>query len=94
MNTLLPTNQFILIYQAKIKDYYVVTIIDNAEGMDKDRLYKVFKNMVQTQLRAKQLDRVYGQGATDVMKAAVFDDNKLASVKSIKNSKYTSSFSN
>lgn len=80
---------YIDISKPKLKDYHVVTIIDNAEGMDKDRLYKVFKKYGADTAGGEATGSrgLYGQGATDVMKAAVFDDNKLASVKSIKNGK-------
>lgn len=79
---------YIDIEKQKHKDYFIVTIIDNAEGMDKDRLYTVFKKYGADTAGGEATGSrgLYGQGATDVMEVAMYD-KKLASVKSIKDGK-------
>lgn len=69
----------------KHKDYPVFTIVDNAEGMDEAKLNQVFEKYgADTAHGLAGASRgLYGQGATDVIDAARLD-NKIASVKSIK----------
>ena len=73
----------------KLKNYAVVTIVDNAEGMDAKRLDKVFEKYgADTAHGSSSGSRgLYGQGATDVMEAAKFNNNKVATIKSIKDGK-------
>ena len=71
-------------------DDFMITIIDNAEGMSKESLHRIFATYGGDNAGGihKKTRGIFGQGASDVLRAAAFE-KKTAQIISIKDNKVT-----
>lgn len=77
------------------EDDYMISVIDNAEGMDEETLKRIFSTYGEDNAGGigKHARGIFGQGASDVLRAAAYE-KRTAEILSIKNNEVTKLYYN